>query len=674
MNVSRADPARAAGLRRGRFEIGRAAFRGLSVLAAVVVMTATAAWAQTTVIQSDGSTLQTIEGASEQGTPPTGAVNAPISLAPVKAPQPLANENAAPPSGTILPLLQRPPDGQSGGQAGTQPSAVATPQPAKGIEVDTLADIELDSLGVLDSGDGGLGLETWNGSDRSVIERLLSRMPGKVSSPALRDLAVRLLLSSATAPIRLTLAAQAGQGGEVGGNSLLRHRLDRLAALGETAGLNTLLRAIPLRFDDEAVARLRVNGALLEGDLETACRLVQNGISLYHQSVYWAKALVFCQLANDQADQAMLGLDILRETESSDDPTLAALMAHVTGTQMPDLAGSAVTALDFAILRHFALPLPTDLARVADLGLAVALAQMESAPLEQRVMAAERAAAAGAADAALLGRVYDSFSFSPDELNSAISAAAERDGATGRALLYQSARQQPIAVARAEILRVMLAAAMAEGSYPALLPLLMPILAEVPAMPELDWFAETAARALYVGGRHELAAAWAGIARQAEVNAGEPGGMTIGIWPFERLAKATPQTAISDLASWRRGREDSGGGSAAAQQALLLLAFRALGESDSLSWAQVMLGQESVADASVAAAPLDSDALYALIDAGAAGRLGETVLLSVILLGENGPTASNRVALGAVLTMLAQVGLDREARALAMEAAVGSGI
>jgi hypothetical protein len=66
--------------------------------------------------------------------------------------------------------------------------------------------------------------------------------------------------------------------------------------------------------------------------------------------------------------------------------------------------------------------------------------------------------------------------------------------------------------------------------------------------------------------------------------------------------------------------------------------------------------------------------LYALDEASEARRIGETVLLSLIVLGEQGPGESHAYALSTVLTALGRIGLESEARALAIEAALASGI
>ena len=56
------------------------------------------------------------------------------------------------------------------------------------------------------------------------------------------------------------------------------------------------------------------------------------------------------------------------------------------------------------------------------------------------------------------------------------------------------------------------------------------------------------------------------------------------------------------------------------------------------------------------------------------GRGGETVLLALLALGEAGPARADPLVLAAVLPALSAVGLEREARALAIEAAIARGL
>ena len=66
--------------------------------------------------------------------------------------------------------------------------------------------------------------------------------------------------------------------------------------------------------------------------------------------------------------------------------------------------------------------------------------------------------------------------------------------------------------------------------------------------------------------------------------------------------------------------------------------------------------------------------LHALGMASASKRVGETVLLALLCLGDDGPARASPLVLSAVISGLRQIGLEKEARSLALEAAIGAGI
>src|SRR5690625_2096807 len=125
-----------------------------------------------------------------------------------------------------------------------------------GITVDELEGSLPESSGILEPGEGGLGLDLWHGSDRDTLIHLIRVVPDNLESPSLRSLARRLLLSTATPPSR-------GAGAEPAGE-LLRARAARLHALGAHEELLELLRRLPREArEDPLLARLHVESALL---------------------------------------------------------------------------------------------------------------------------------------------------------------------------------------------------------------------------------------------------------------------------------------------------------------------------------------------------------------------------------------------------------------------------
>ena len=215
------------------------------------------------------------------GHPVAALVLAALILAPLGAEAWAADETTLQRPTRLVPHSVLAPSGAVDSQpwqppAQITPSALAQPS-IQGIEVNPLDEIAPDSLGTLGPEGGGFGLDMWRGSERGVVARLMRRLPGEMRSPAMRNLARRLLLSTAAPP-----PETAGQNARSEAN-LLGLRVQQLAALGEVPALNQLLSVVPSGHDDEFISRTRVEGLLLDQDFDEACRRVRNGISLYHQ-------------------------------------------------------------------------------------------------------------------------------------------------------------------------------------------------------------------------------------------------------------------------------------------------------------------------------------------------------------------------------------------------------
>ncbi len=141
------------------------------------------------------------------------------------------------------------------------------------------------------------------------------------------------------------------------------------------------------------------------------------------------------------------------------------------------------------------------------------------------------------------------------------------------------------------------------------------------------------------------------------------------LWPYARLAGGEILAAEGGLEAWYAMREAAGTELPSGATGLLRASFQALGELDPLNWSDIA----AQSDPSGRSMP-DAAFLYALEDASEARRIGETVLLALIVLGEAGPAGAHSLALGTVVFSLSRIGLEREARSLAIEAALGNGI
>ena len=534
------------------------------------------------------------------------------------------------------------------------PMARAVP----GIQVDSLRNIDPDAAGVLNEAQGGLGADMWRGTDRAVVEALLPRLPVSATSPAMRDLLRRLLLSEAAVPE-----------GEVGETKLITLRINRLAAMGDLIGVNDLLNATPGRGDNEGLTRIEADARFLTNDNARACALATSQIAS-RQSAYWQKAFIFCQALAGQHGPAALGVALLRESGERD-PIFFALVdavaagSGVTIDSMPD-----PSPLHLAMARVAKAQLPADVIASNNPGTLRTIAISPNAPVELRLEAAERAEAAGALPVDDLRQLYTSIPFSAEDLANPFSKAEAESGALSRALLYRTALVQTVPTAQAEAVTLALELAREGGRYVSTVRAFMPVLKRIPASAELAWFALEAVGALLATGEHEAARSWFAVLRNKAAFDEASASALARLMPLARLAGSEEAEDWSGerLTAWweaERGRDG-----APARAARLYTLFEALGEPVSgRLWEALLTGPQR------ATVVMPRPALwYRLEEAARDARKGETVLLSLLALGDGGPAQADPIVLRRVLSALDAVGLEAPARALAVEAAVAAGL
>lgn len=541
-----------------------------------------------------------------------------------------------------------------------------------GIEVDSLGAPEHDALGILEPIEGGLGAEMWRGTPRSLVVQELPQISDYLNSPVARDLARRLLLTPAKVPV------QQGVGDRR--ESLLALRVERLLALGELEGMEKLLGLIPQGEHQDVVLRARAEGGFLRRNFQSACQAANNGIQLQPDDVFWNEAMIACQLVDGEEAAAMLGLDLLRE-QGEPDPTFVALAEALAGYGSPPQIDT-LTPLKLAMLSQLGEDLPLASLQDAKPAMLAAVARTPNLDTVSRVTVGEVAAHMGVLPGGELAELYRSFSFTPNELDNAPSLAESEPGPRSRALLFQAASRAGDPRDRADALAVLFEQARQESLYRAAARAAQPLLREMPPDQPLVWFSGEAGRALFMAGQFERAGAWLDLARTEYQGGRDSGGPLIALWPYARLAGFGPARSGLDDATWKRARQQQQNDSPRRQEVLIANALHALGEDTVLPLGETaMLESDQMGGAQAASATAengtsraDARRLFSLREAARAGRLGETVLLALLVLDGGGAQDLLPQALGEVLAALKDVDLGYEARLLAMEAAAASGL
>jgi hypothetical protein len=573
-----------------------------------------------------------------------------ISTQPLGAPVQLGPRNARPEAPTT------PVPAPDAARAATAPPAAGlTPAP---VQVQTLRAVDPDSVGVLDSSQGGFPIDLWQGMDKPGVARLLGLLPRRVASPAMRDLARRLLLSRVSAPA-----------GDLAGESLLSRRVAVLFAMGDTRAALALLRNAPPNHNEDSLIRTEVEGFFLLNDNAGACRQVRAQVQ-ERTDAYWQQAVAYCLALSGQPAKASLVADILAERTGDVPPAFFAAMDAIGGVKNAALDSLAKpTALHVSMLRAANLQIPADAEGTDSAALLRAVAVSPNAAFAMRLSAAERALAAGALTPETLREIYASAPADVAAAEKPLTYAEQSWGAAARALLTLSAAGQAVPTARAEALQRGFRLGLEKGGYMPFVMATLPQLLSLEPAGELSWFARDAGGALFAAGQIEQAQRWWDYVKAEAGRSDEARAAAQAMWPLAHLAGiAGDEDVTAARAAWWEAAKS--GASAAAKARIQFALSEALGGTVAPALWRAVLG-----DAKPEPVYVPSPALrHALAAAAADKRLGEGVTLALIALGEKGPADAGLVALEDAIRALRALGLEKEARAVAVEAAVAGGL
>jgi len=557
--------------------------------------------------------VPTADAPSASSSPPEPGTTPP-EVTPMAAPAP-----TPPPT----PAMSAPP------QPAPPAAPPQTPVPADNtIQVLPLPTVDASWLGMLSEGQGGFPHAMWNGTSRALVAADLPQLQ-PVSSPVFQDLTRRLLLSDAAAP---------SGDNPPGAASLVDLRFDRLYALGFVEPALQLLQNLPDGMVSEKTDRIGIELRFADNDVTGACNDVSAKIIRY-QGVWWDRALIACQALNGDNAKASLGQSLLADQKVPRDAGFDALIDRLGGRPVKITQLNDATPMKLALLAAAKQTLPPSAVANADLAALHGWAANAKLPPEQRLPAAERGAYYGAVTPEYLATLYDQIPIKPAERAAILQSKAMKPpaDARGRALFYQIAHTDDDMAARRGAVTALLADAKKRGAFKASALLLGAVLSGITIDGSTSDFDADAARVLLVAGTSDNALPWVEAAQSkplsllARFAAGGP--------PLPGDAQLL-QDALAELAARNPA--------AAPRQADLLKAL---------------------------AATLDAPVLSpATAPAASGAHLGETVLTIRLTSVSGDQLTQDPAALSNAVAGLRAVGLDGEARRLAIEAAIDAGI
>lgn len=580
----------------------------------------------------------------------------PTALAPV--------QKDSPASATALPNVSVPAMQASPADA-PQPSEPAPPPaPEKFVPVDLgepvsskpLADVDPETAGLLSDAEGGLGAAMWKDTPRALVDKFLQAVSVPSASPALNDLARRLLLSTAALP----------EGPSAAPVNLTTLRVRKLIELGDVAEAWKLEQSIRVGGIDPGTLRTLAEAALVGPERAAVCDKIPSFMEADKEktpdsTLAWQKALVVCKMLANDSNAVQLALDLLREQKAPEDAFMTLMTRNYMGrTKNLPRQLTPLAPLNLVVLRQLDLPLPPELYARPPAGVIPELLEAKAKDEKARLRLAENAAAKGILSAEQLGAFYKNLPVPPD-------LAGDAKSPYSRAILYQKATGQITPQEKMETVRAMADEAPPEMLAGSLGVLLAGMIEDLPVTADYNALAVSGAKLMAMAGNPEKAAAWVKLAQDVRGKLPDQDKAFIKNWPIFVLsgliadgdyAKGLKEWLDQSLTAEKP--EELPARREAASGIILVLAASGFAVPEEV-WLRVIEPQPPSKRLSLA--PLLAERLRF---AAQAGRKGETVLLSLLAGGEM--PAGEEMA--GVIRALRQVGLEAESRALAREAAV----
>jgi hypothetical protein len=544
-----------------------------------------------------------------------------------------------------------------------------------------LTNLDPAGMGLLTPENGGFPATLWGASDFDVVVNLLPLVPANSKSPTMQMLMRRLMLTTATPPQHRDQVASSGTVPEQN-LPLLRARVDRLYQAGSLRYLVALFQRLPSMVGDGALAETQANIALLSGDVAQACALSDQA-KLHHDALFWLRMQAFCSAVNDDYTGAAFELDMASELGETDQTWLT-LMRYLAlppdqreGRQPRSKDVVELSPITLAMMQKAGMAVPPAVLKNADPMMLHVLAINDGTPSALRLQAGQQAAALGALGNRSLGGIYAGVPLQPEELARALNIDADDNSARALATLYQAARLSADVLTRLQLLDMVWMRATPEGGLVSDAQTFGEIAQSIGPANQLVRSAAPLTRALVANGDMNGAVAWYMVLRNAAATRDAQATTDlIGLWPLIQMAGVSNRfpwsTDILDV--WWQSQAVYPAAEKNRRALRVFSLFEALGQDIPEHYWLALLGSEANNQQKpVSLRRVPFAALSRMRAAADAGRLGETVMLSMIALGPTGPAGADIVTLDGVLRALVAVGLESEARSLALEAMLGNG-
>ncbi|MCK5040745.1 MAG: hypothetical protein KAR62_00555, partial [Sphingomonadales bacterium] len=443
-----------------------------------------------------------------------------------------------------------------------------------GIAMGQLAEIDPATLGLFEERTGGLPYNMWHDSTYDRVVDIISNLPVATPSPTINKLSELILLSAAAVPARQSEALSTAEAGptvdagkkavnglpeqseqieqgeqteidasesEVFNNdALLLARLMRLSETGKMSVLMNFMNALPQNISIAELYELRVNTALLEGDILSACNMAQDARA-EEGATYWLKILTYCRAVD--GDRAGVGFNISLLQETNEAPLFfTSLIEDILrlaegrasgGSGVHSLSPSDVNALSIAMVNTAKGELPLYLLEDMPRLYLGSMTRRADLSIDFRAEVSELAALYGVMEGRVFSEVLEAMDFTDGERDSIFLLANTDLGARVDGLLINSAMFEGDRLRKAELISTAFERGLREKLYPALSYPLLDVVKTMTPTPDLAFFAHDAGRIALYSGDGVTAKKWYDLVLgMASAENFEASRSLVSLWPL----------------------------------------------------------------------------------------------------------------------------------------------
>lgn len=559
------------------------------------------------------------------------------------------------------------------------------------VEIKKLGEVDSDAVGISERLDGQFLSNMWQGTSREVAERLINKIPDRIASDAAQSLARRILLVAAAPPVNVDST-----------KSLVRARIKKLISLGAVEDAERLLRAVSANTVPENLIEPALQARLLASNLAGACEIAATAKKRFN-SEFGQKVTVFCRLLNMQYDEALKGLESLREQNLTEDAMFFELSNSIISGATPTTEKLAVpgqaSALNMALIRVVGGQVPRWFSEEASPSLLAAVATTQDADRQTRLLAAREAAYWGSLSPIKLAEIYSDLDISDDEV---VEVLLDPENASPELLLaaiYLATISQEVSSRQAQILHEMWNLPNERKDWLLATRLTLPQLNKLQPSAVFSWFASEAIIASLVSGEIRQAIDWFwAISRLSKIQPDVSSSLT-NIWPALRMASGDELVTSETRSALQRAYIQSG----IKSKTNILDKKTDLGRENILQWDNKILKKWILMQKKNSPARIESiinvlslfDALgervpeelrlhegvekpssvvlpplniwVNLLRSSSSGKVAETALYVLLATGQEELSALHPIALHTIVRALTQVGLTNDARLFALE-------